>query len=117
MSPLSDPEDPEEREWADPTPTPEAERTTRYRVGGGLAVGFVVFRGTLLAVLPRIWPPGGPRWFTLVLVKGCRNDLPAVTDPARATAGKRLRQSVVMALSLTLPLMVGAALGGALARR
>lgn len=90
---MSDPEESEEREWADPTPTPEAERTARYRVGGGLvglAVGFVVFRGTLLAVLPRLWPPGGPRWFTLVLVT---------------------------ALSLTLPLMVGAALGEALARR
>ncbi|MEF8840792.1 MAG: hypothetical protein V5A62_04095 [Haloarculaceae archaeon] len=90
---MSDPEGPEDREWTDPTPVPELVRRTRFRVAGGLvglAVGLVVFRGTLLAVLPRLWPPGGPRWFTLVLVT---------------------------ALSLTLPLMVGAALGEALARR
>lgn len=90
---MSDPEGPEEREWPDPAPTPEAERRARFRVGGGLvglAVGSVVFRGTLLAVLPHLWPPGGPRWFTLLLVT---------------------------ALSLALPLMVGAALGEGLARR
>ena len=90
---MPDPEGPEEREWADPEPVPAVERRTRFRVAGGLvglAVGLLVFRGTLLAVLSRLWPPGGPRWFTLVLV---------------------------MALSLTLPLMVGAALGEALARR
>lgn len=89
---MSDPEGPEDREWADPIPAPELARRTRFRIAGGLvglAVGLVVFRGTLLAVLPRLWPPG-PRWFTLVLVT---------------------------ALSLTLPLMVGAALGEALARR
>ncbi|MEF8788817.1 MAG: hypothetical protein V5A61_01690 [Haloarculaceae archaeon] len=90
---MADPEGPEEREWDDPAPAAELARATRFRVAGGLvglAVGLVVFRGTLLAVLPRLWPPGGPRWFTLVLVT---------------------------ALSLTLPLMVGAALGEALARR
>ena len=90
---MGDREDPEDREWTDPTPAPEVARTTRFRVAGGLvglAVGLVVFRGTLLAVLPRLWPPGGPRWFTLVLV---------------------------IALSLALPLMIGAALGEALARR
>ena len=90
---MAGPDGPEEREWSDPTPTTEIARRTRFRVVGGLvglAVGLVVFRGTLLAVLPRLWPPGGPRWFTLVLV---------------------------VVLSLTLPLMVGAALGEALARR
>lgn len=90
---MSDPEGSEDREWTDPTPVPGLARRTRFRVAGGLvglAVGLVVFRGTLLAVLPRLWPPGGPRWFTLVLVT---------------------------ALSLTLPLMVGAALGETLARR
>jgi len=89
---MSDPEGPEDREWPDPVPAAELARRTRYRVVGGLvglALGLVVFRGTLLAVLPRLWPPGGPRWFTLVLVTG---------------------------LSLALPLMVGAALGEALAR-
>lgn len=87
---MADREGPED---AEPSGPPDAARRTRFRVGGGLvglAVGLVVFRGTLLAVLPRLWPPGGPRWFTLVLVT---------------------------ALSLALPLMVGAALGEALARR
>jgi hypothetical protein len=92
---MTDPEGPEERdrEWRDPTPAPTVARATRFRVAGGLvglAVGLIVFRGTLLAVLPRLWPPGGPRWFTLVLVT---------------------------ALSLALPLMVGAAFGEALGRR
>jgi len=89
---MSDPEGPEDREWSDPVRAAELARRTRFRVAGGLvglAVGLVVFRGTLLAVLPRLWPPGGPRWFTLVLVT---------------------------ALSLALPLMVGAALGEALTR-
>ena len=90
---MTDREGPEDSEWGDPTPAPAAARRTRYRVGGGLvglAVALVVFRETLLVVLPRLWPPGGPRWFTLALVT---------------------------ALSLTLPLMIGAALGEALARR
>jgi hypothetical protein len=87
------PDGSEDREWSDPTPASEVRRTSRFRVAGGLVgllVGLVVFRGTLLAVLPRLWPPGGPRWFTLLLVT---------------------------ALSLMLPLMVGAALGEALGRR
>jgi hypothetical protein len=90
---MTDPRDPDEREWSDPTPAPDRARRTRFRVAGGLvglAAGLLVSRGTLLEVLPRLWPPAGPRWFTLVLVT---------------------------ALSLTLPLMIGAALGEALARR
>lgn len=58
---MADREGPEDAEPSDPPP--EAARRTRFRVGGGLvglAVGLVVFRGTLLAVLPRLWPPGGP---------------------------------------------------------
>lgn len=90
---MEDPEGPDDGAWSDPTPAPEAARRTRFRLAGGLVglvVALVAFRGTLLAVLPRLWPPGGPRWFTLVLVT---------------------------ALSLAVPLMVGAALGEALARR
>jgi hypothetical protein len=80
------------REWDDPEPTSERERRTRYRLGGGvvgLLVGLVVFSPTLTSVGPLLWPPGGPRWFTLVLTVG---------------------------LSLMLPLMVGAALGESYAR-
>jgi hypothetical protein len=90
---MDDPGPGDDREWPDPTPAPEVARTTRFRLAGGLVgllVALVVFRGTLLAVAPRLWPPGGPRWFTLVLVT---------------------------ALSLAVPLMIGAALGEALARR
>jgi hypothetical protein len=84
---------PDDGTWSDPTPAPEIVRRTRFRLGGGLVgllAGFLVFRGTFLAVLPRLWPPGGPRWFTLVLLT---------------------------ALSLAVPPMIGAALGEALARR
>lgn len=90
---MSDSGRPDDRDWPDPTPAHTAARTRRFRVVGGLVgllVGLVVFRGTLVAVLPRLWPPGGPRWATLLLVT---------------------------ALSLTLPLMIGAALGEALGRR
>lgn len=90
---MDDSDGPDGGGWADPTPASEVARRTRFRLGGGLVgllVALVGFRGTLLAVLPRLWPPGGPRWFTLVLVT---------------------------ALSLAVPLMIGAALGEALARR
>lgn len=90
---MTDAAESDDREWPDPTPVSEAARTRRFRVTGGLVgllVGVVLFRGTLLEVLPRLWPPGGPRWVTLLLVT---------------------------ALSLMLPLMVGAALGEALGRR
>ena len=90
---MDDPGAGDDGEWSDPTPATEVARTTRFRLAGGLVgllVALVVFRGTLLAVVPRLWPPGGPRWFTLVLLT---------------------------ALSLAVPLMIGAALGEALARR
>ena len=38
---MPDREESAEREWADPAPVPEVERTTRYRIGGGL-VGLAV---------------------------------------------------------------------------
>lgn len=82
----------ESREWDDPEPTSERERRTRYRLAGGvvgLLVGVVFFSPTLTSIGPLLWPPGGERWFTLVLTVG---------------------------LSLMLPLMIGAAIGESYAR-
>lgn len=82
-----------EREWNDPEPTSARERRTRYRIAGGLlALGLTValFYDSIRLVLPLLWPPGGARWFSLL---------------------------AVYVLSLMLPLMVGAGLGEALARR
>lgn len=33
-----------------------------------LAVTVVAFRGSLVALAPLLWPPGGTRWFTLAAV-------------------------------------------------
>jgi hypothetical protein len=63
------------------------------RVAAGLlclVVAVVWFRGPLGALWPMLWPPGGPRWATLVLV---------------------------VALSLVLPMMIGAALVDVFYRR
>ena len=82
----------EDREWNDPEPTSERERRTRYRLGGGvlgLLLGVVFFSPTLTSIGPLLWPPGGARWFTLLLTVG---------------------------FSLMLPLMIGAALGESYAR-
>jgi hypothetical protein len=83
----------EEREWDDPEPASARERRTRYRLVGGLvalALTVAVFYRQLLLAVPLLWPPGGARWFSLL---------------------------AVYVLSLMLPLMVGAALGEAVARR
>jgi hypothetical protein len=82
----------EGREWNDPDPPSQRERHTRYRLAGGLVgllVGVLFFGPTLASIGPLLWPPGGERWFTLVLTVG---------------------------LSLMLPLMIGAALGDSYAR-
>lgn len=68
-------------------------RRRLVRLGTGalfLALAIVWFRGPLAEIWPQLWPPGGPRWATLVLV---------------------------VALSLVLPMMVGAALADVLYRR
>ncbi|WP_435197258.1 hypothetical protein [Natronomonas sp. EA1] len=68
-------------------------RRTRYRLSGGalaVLVTLVLFREPLASAGPLLWPPGGPRWATFVLV---------------------------VLLSFAVPLMVGAALGEALAER
>jgi hypothetical protein len=83
----------DDHEWDDPEPPSERERRARYRIGGGLVglvVGVLFFSPTLRSIGPLLWPPGGARWFTLVLVVG---------------------------LSLMLPLMIGAWLGETYARR
>lgn len=68
-----------------------ARRRVRLLTGFAFLVLAVVwFRGPLAALWPRLWPPGGARWATLVLVVG---------------------------LSLLLPMMVGAALADLLYRR
>jgi hypothetical protein len=83
----------DERGWNDPEPPTDRARRTRYRLVGGL-VGLVVavalFHRQLLLAVPLLWPPGGSRWFSLL---------------------------AVYALSLMVPLMIGAGLGEALARR
>lgn len=85
--------DADDRVWDDPpgigedeaTDAPASRRAFRLTTGlVFLLVSVVWFRGPLTAILPGLWPPGGPRWATLVLVVG---------------------------MSLILPLMVGAALG------
>ncbi len=55
-----------------------------------LVLAVIWFRGPLADLWPQLWPPGGARWATLVLVVG---------------------------LSLFLPMMVGAALADVLYRR
>ncbi|WP_276260468.1 hypothetical protein [Haloglomus litoreum] len=68
-------------------------RRRRLRLAAGLCflvVAVVWFRGPLAELWPQLWPPGGPRWATLVLV---------------------------VALSLVLPMMVGAALVDVFYRR
>jgi hypothetical protein len=65
----------------------------RVRLAAGLVclvLAVVWFRGPLADLWPQLWPPGGTRWATLVLVVG---------------------------LSLVLPMMVGAALADLLYRR
>ena len=79
--------------WADPELPAKRRRRTRYRLGGGvvgLVAGLLVFGSTILSLGPLLWPPGGPRWLTLVLVVG---------------------------LSLMLPLMIGAWVGETYGRR
>ncbi|MFB6205561.1 MAG: hypothetical protein ABEJ05_03405 [Haloglomus sp.] len=68
-------------------------RRHRFRLATGLlflALAVVWFRGPLAELWPRLWPPQGARWATLVLV---------------------------VALSLVLPMMIGAALADLLYRR
>jgi hypothetical protein len=82
----------EGQEWNDPDLPSQRERHTRYRLAGGLvglAIGVLFFSPTLTSIGPLLWPPGGTRWFTLVLTVG---------------------------FSLMLPLMIGAALGESYAR-
>jgi len=70
-----------------------ADRRRLVRLAAGLCslvLAVVWFRGPLGELWPMLWPPGGPRWATLVLV---------------------------VAFSLVLPMMVGAALVDVLYRR
>lgn len=90
----------DDREWNDPPgvtddgdggDAPASRRAFRLTTGLlFMLLSAVWFREPLAAVLPRLWPPGGARWATLVLVVG---------------------------LSLVLPLMIGAALGELLHER
>lgn len=85
-----DPDDPLDV-LADDTGDQGARRRARLLTGlVFLAVAVIWFRGPLAELWPRLWPPGGARWATLVLVVG---------------------------LSLLLPMMVGAALADLLYRR
>lgn len=85
-----DPDDPLGVLAAD-DPDEGARRVVRLATGlAFLALAVVWFRGPLGELLPRLWPPGGPRWATLVLV---------------------------VALSLVLPMMIGAALADVFYRR
>lgn len=84
---------PDGDEWRDPVLPAQRRLHGRYRLGGGLVgllIGIGLFSPTIASVSPMLWPPAGPRWFTLVAVVG---------------------------LSLMLPLMLGAWIGESYGRR
>jgi hypothetical protein len=65
----------------------QADRRRVVRLASGLlclALAVVWFRGPLGELWPQLWPPGGPRWATLVLVVGLSLALPMMAGAALA---------------------------------